>query len=276
MNKKNPALLFIGMIVASAFAQNPEKANFNSFERTPEPFLFSVTTLTPQDLKWSLNYSSSYGERVEGPFGYDGVSQQFSVKGYLGSQFTLYADAALGISHVGDVTSAQQVEIIRDILGGKKNTGIRLGIGLGVNNDFSNAKSLLSRITASFNTPEIMISGNMLFEHTFTANRDAVDVITNLGFHYHLTGNLSAGFEAVGEDLEGFWDKEEAEGGAKLMVGPSLNFNPRKSGISFAISGGPVIYATRNQLTNPDAVRELPSQSGLILRASILFKLPGS
>jgi hypothetical protein len=52
--------------------------------RTPDPFLFSMTTLTQEDLKWSLNYLSSYGERVDGPFGYDGISQQIGIKGYLG------------------------------------------------------------------------------------------------------------------------------------------------------------------------------------------------
>lgn len=276
MNKKIAALLISGIMCVSSFAQDYEMNNVFKMKRTPDPFLFSVTTLTQEDLKWSLNYSGSYGERVEGPFGYDGICQQVSIKGYLGKQFTLYANAGIGVSRNGEVATTQQAEILHDFIGGKRNMGLRIGLGLGVNNDFSNAKSLLGRITSSFDAPRLKASGNLLFEHTFTKNRDDVDVITNLGFHYRLLGRLYAGFEAVGEDLEGFWDEEEAEGGAKLMVGPSLNMSSKNSGISFSLSGGPVIYATQNQVINQDAIRQLPSQAGLILRASVIFNLSGS
>lgn len=274
---KKIALAFISvLILVPVFAQDYEMKDAFKLKRTTDPFLFSVTTLTQEDSKWSLNYSGSYGERVQGPFGYDGVSQQVSVKGYLGKQFTLYANAGIGISRSGAVSSTQQAEILHDFIGGRRNMGLRLGLGLGINNDFSNAKSLLGRITGSFDATRFKASGNLLLEHTFTKNRDEVDVITNLGFHYRLLGRLYAGFEAVGEDLEGFWDEEEAEGGAKLMVGPSLNMTSKNSGISFSLSGGPVIYATQNQVINQEAIRQLPSQAGLIVRASVIFKLSGS
>jgi hypothetical protein len=179
----------------------------------------------------------------------------------------------MGISRNGSVASNQRAEILHDFIGGKRNMGFRAGIGLGVSNDFSNGKSLLGRITTSFDASRFKASGNLLLEHTFTRNRDDVDVITNLGFHYRLLGKFYAGFEAVGEDLEGFWDEEEAEGGAKIMVGPSLNMTSRNSGISFSLSGGPVIYATQNKTINLDAIRQLPSTTGLILRASVIFNL---
>jgi len=272
------ALLMFGMIIAGSTAQNSERFEvdqYNAASRTPEPFSFSVTTLTPEDLKWSMHYSGGYGERVEGPFGYDGVSQQFAVKGYLGNRFTVYANAGLGIPRNGNITSAQQAEIIRDFVGGKKPKGLRLGAGLGVSNDFSNAKSLMSRVTASYEAPHMKATGNALLEHTFLKDRDAIDVIINLGFQYCLIGNLYGGFEAVGQDLEGFWDKEEAEGGAKLLLGPSLNMSPQKSKLSFSLCGGPVIKATTNQQTNPYAIRELPTQSGFIVMGSVIYNLSG-
>ena len=40
-----------------------------------------------------------------------------------------------------------------------------------------------------------------------------------------ITG-ISLGVEAIGEDLEGFWEEEEAEGGARLLMGPSLRISP--------------------------------------------------
>ena len=258
---------------ANAIAQIKEGNDLYITKRAPEPFLFSVTTLTPEDLSWSLDYSASYGERVTGPFGYNGVSQQFAIKGYLGQRFTLYANAALGFPGENNISSAQQAEILHDFIGGKKNLGLRLGLGLGVNRDFGNVKSLLSRVTLSYDAPRWKAGGNLLFEKAFAKNRDDIDVITSIGFHYLLLGKLYCGFEAVGEDLEGFWEENEAEGGAKLLVGPSLNMTTNNSKISFSVSGGPVFYATHNQLTDPEAIRELPSKSGLTLRARVIFNL---
>ncbi len=257
----------------SSIAQIPERSDLILPARSPEPFMFSKTTLTPEDLKWTMDYSTSYGERVSGPFGNEGVGQQVGIKGYLGKQFTLYAHAAFGFTSDNAVTSAQQVEIIHDFIGGKKNQGLRLGIGLGAGKDFSNIGSVLSRIAISYDAPRWKAGGNVLFEKAFAANRDKIDIISSFGFHHILFGRLYGGFETVGEDLEGFWDPAEAEGGAKLLLGPSLNMTTNNSKISFAVSGGPVFYASRSQITNPDALRELPAQPGLALRAKVTFNL---
>jgi hypothetical protein len=273
MNKIILTLLIYLMIGATAMAQYQDENPLLTTKRTPEPFLFSVTTLTPQDLKWSLDYSTSYGERVSGPFGYDGVGQQFAIKGYIGKRFTLYANAALGFPRKNNVSSAQQAEIIRDFIGGAKNLGFRLGMGLGISRDYINVKSFLSRITVSYDALRWKAGGNILIEKAFAQNRDNIDVITSLGFHYRLLGKLYGGFETVGEDLEGFWEEDEAEGGAKLLVGPSFNMTTNNSRMSFSVSGGPVIYATHSQISNPEALRELPSQPGLTLRARIIFNL---
>jgi len=265
-------LLILAITAASSFGQLPENIELLNLKRAPEPFLFLKSTLTPEDLKWSMDYSTSYGERVSGPFGNEGVGQQVGIKGYLGKQFTLYAHAAFGFTSNNAVTSAQQAEIIHDLVGGRKNQGLRLGIGLGASKDFSNIGSILSRVTLSYDAPRWKAGGNVLFEKAFAANRDKIDIISSFGFHHLLIGRLYGGFETVGEDLEGLWS-DEAEGGAKILIGPSLNMTTNNSKISFSLSGGPVFYASRNQVTNPEAIRELPSQSGLSLRAKVTFNL---
>ena len=58
-----------------ASAQIAEMNDLLMVKRAPEPFMFSKTTLTPEDLKWTMDYSTSYGERVSGPFGNEGVGQ---------------------------------------------------------------------------------------------------------------------------------------------------------------------------------------------------------
>ncbi len=261
------------LLAWTAFGQDQENLNHELVKRTPEPFLFSVSTLTSEDLKWSLDYSASYGERVTGPFGYEGVGQNVAVKGYLGNQFTCYINAAFGFSGKDHVTSMQHAEVLRDFIGGKKSNGLRFGAGIGATRDYNNIKSLMSRITLSYDASRWKASGNLLLEKAFAENRDAFDVITSFGFHYRLTGQLYGGFETVGEDLEGFWDKEEAEGGAKLLIGPSLNMTSKNSKLFFSLSGGPVFYATHNLVSSNPAIRDLPSQPGMTIRARVIFNL---
>jgi hypothetical protein len=254
------SLLLLGM---SSFAQN-----------TAQPFLFTVNTLTGENPYWNLHYSGSYGERATGQFGYDGLGQQFGVKGYMGSRFTLYATAAVGFANGGGVSSAQQAEVLRDLIGGKKTEGFRLGAGLGASRDWSNVKSAISRIALSFDQTKWRATGNLRFEKAFDSSRDKLDFISSLGFQYRLAPALFLGFEAVGQDLEGFWDKEEAEGGAKLMLGPSINLNPQHSKLSFSIAGGPVFYATRSNIIPSEAIRELgASTNGYSIRALVNFEL---
>lgn len=268
-------LLIFSLILfaAASYAQNTDYNDSYLQKRTPEPFLFSVTTLTQEDLKWSLDYSASYGERVTGPFGYEGVGQHIAVKGYLGNKLTGYATAAFGFSGKNQVTSMQHAEVLRDFVNVKKLGGLRLGAGLGVTRDYSSVFSLMSRITLSYDAPQWKAGGNLLLEKAFADGRDAIDVVTSLGFHYRLAGRLYGGFETVGEDLEGFWDEEEAEGGAKLLVGPSVNMTSKNSKLFFSLSGGPVFYATRNEASNVEAIRNLPSQPGMTIRARVVFNL---
>ncbi|MEJ2901104.1 hypothetical protein [Pedobacter panaciterrae] len=241
-----------------------------------QPFLFSINTLTPQNTRWNIHYSGSYGQRTTGQFGYDGLGQQFGVKGYLGNRFTLYATAAIGFANRGGITSAEQAEVIRDLIGGTQLSGFRLGAGLGVSRDWSNVKSAISRITASFDQINWRLLGNLRFEKAFDSNRDKLDFITSLGYQHRISGGLYVGFEAVGQDLEGFWEKDEAEGGAKVLVGPAINLEPAHSKLSFSLSGGPVFYATRSQVIPSEAIRDIgtvASGNGYTIRALINFNL---
>lgn len=243
-------------------------------QTTPQPFLFTVNTLTGEKPFWNLHYSGSYGERATGQFGYDGLGQQFGVKGYLGNRFTLYATAAVGFANGGGVTSAQQAEVLRDLIGGKKAEGFRLGAGIGASRDWSNVKSAISRVALSYDQNKWRATGNLRFEKAFDSKRDKLDFISSLGFQYRLAPALFFGFEAVGQDLEGFWDKDEAEGGAKLMLGPSINLSPQHSKLSFSVAGGPVFYATRSNAIPSEAIRELgASANGYSIRALINFDL---
>ncbi|WP_293788932.1 hypothetical protein [uncultured Pedobacter sp.] len=252
---------------------NPELKTGND---AAQPFLFILNTLTAENPRWNIHYSGSYGQRTNGQFGYDGLGQQFGIKGYLGNRLTLYATAALGFANGGGVASAQQAELIRDLIGGKGIAGFRLGAGLGLSRDWSSIGSAISRITAAFDRPNWRMAGNLRFEKAFSRSRDKLDFITSIGFQHRVSNSLFLGFEALGQDLEGFWEKDEAEGGAKLMIGPSINLEPKDGKLSFTLSGGPVFYATRSQVSSPAAIREIgniASGNGYNIRALVNFNL---
>ena len=272
-------LVVLLFTISFSFAQNPgtgEKPGF-IIKNSVEPFLFSTSTLTPDNLPWTLSYLGSYGNNLSDGFGYNGINQQIGVKGYLGHRFTLLSFVALGIGEDNSVNSAQRAEIIRDLIGGKKSRGIRLGIGTGLSRDYGGVFALVGRITATSEGKRFKVGGNLLLEKALSgADRDELDVLTSLGVHYKITEHFFAGAEAVGEDLEGLWKEDEAEGGARIMFGPSVSIVPNRSRFSFSLSGGPALYLTRSTITNPDAIRDLPGENGMTVRARVIFDISGS
>jgi hypothetical protein len=59
-------------------------------------------------------------------------------------------------------------------------------------------------------------------EHVFSQGRDAVDVMVQLGASYRVVGNLRAGVEYVGQDLEETFNPA-ADAGARHFIGPTAS-----------------------------------------------------
>lgn len=267
-------LVFMGLVLpflANAQTFNPQQSIPAMAQ--PQPFLFTINTLNPTARGWSLNYNGGYGERTVTPLGYDGIDQNIGVKGYLGAKFTFLASMGIGFGNNGDIKSLQQVEALRDFIGGNLPSGFRLGAGLGFRREFNNDKVALSRVTAAYESINWRLGANVRFEKAFDKDRDGLDIISSIGVHRQISGAVFGGIEAVGQDLEGFWETDEAEGGARLLVGPSLNFAPVTSRFSFTLCGGPIIYATRSTPAfNEFAVRELPTSNGFTMKFNVGFK----
>jgi hypothetical protein len=278
MKKSHFALFTLLLATASVRAQSvTDMRAVNATGRgAVQPFLFSVNTLTGSNAYWAINASTNYAERTSGQFGYDGAAQQIAIKGYLGNRFTFYANANLGFARNGGLNSAQQAEIIHDFVGGRQAYGARFGLGLGANRDFSSVGAVFSRFTASYEAPRWRLGGNLRVEKAFSGSRDGIDLVTSFGFQHRLAGPVFAGFEAMGQDLEGFWEADEAEGGAKLLIGPSINIAPANSRFSFSASGGAVFYATHSMVPGSGAIRDVgntATQNGYTIRAMVSFNL---
>ena len=275
MTKKYLFSAMICLLAMAACGQTINPALPSEGLAEPQPFLFTINTLNPSARGWSLNYSGGYGQRTVTPLGFDGVDQNIAVKGYLGAKFTLVASMGVGFGTKGNVNSLQQAEVLRDFIGGNKPEGIRIGASLGFRHEFNNNKVALTRITAAFENIQWKLGGNVRFEKAFDKKRDDIDVISSIGIHRQIAGQLFGGFEAVGQDLEGFWEANEAEGGARMLVGPSLNYAPAASRFSFTLCGGPIIYATHSTITpgNQFPVRELPTNNGFTMKFNVGFRL---
>jgi len=170
------------------------------------------------------------------------------------------------VGHVGMASygesyqSSQQGELLVSLFApGRFRTS--LAAGGGILHEAGGTNVLLARFVAARDISATRLQGNLVVQKPFAVDRDSVDVITLAGWAARLTPTWSLGLESVGEDLEGFWSDEEAEGGARLLVGPSVHIAPPQKQWQLSVAGGPVFHPTRSGRTS-DAVRALPAATG--------------
>jgi hypothetical protein len=76
-----------------------------------------------------------------------------------------------------------------------------------------------ARAAISGDIDRLRLAGTLHGVHVFTAGRDPLDVMVQAGASYRLAGELRAGIEYVGQDLEESFTPQ-AEGGARHFIGP--------------------------------------------------------
>jgi hypothetical protein len=134
---------------------------------------------------------------------------------------------------------------------------------------------LLGRIVGGRESEAWRLHGNLLFQKPLASDRDAVDLITTVGWARKLTPAVALGVEGVGEDLEGFWDAEEAEGGARVLIGPSLHIAPVGRVWQVTATGGPAFHPSDTGRSS-SALRDLPpttKRTGYAARVGVTFRL---
>ncbi len=239
------------------------------FSQSPVgPYLYVVSPSWLEDGDVYFSYDAAFGLRSVRPFGEDGVEQRVGVIYGLSDRVSLVATAGAWVEagsavHLGSL----QAEVMADLVRGRSPLS-GVSVGAGFLREYLGVNVLLARVAAGSSWRRWLIHGNALLEKPFAKNRDPVDLITSAGCSYALTDRFRVGIEAIGEDLEGFFEPEEAEGGAKLLVGPSIQW--KFSDVShLRIGGGPIFYMTQSPARS-NAPRLLPSSSsGFALRASL-------
>jgi hypothetical protein len=219
------------------------------------PFVFSLTT-TPDTSRSQVlvNIDLGLGESAFQSTQSNGPEQRVGVQASLG-RWTLVG--RFGVASVNQAyQTSQQGEVLFSVFT-QASAGVAVAVGGGMLREAGGTNVMLARVVAGREFQNWRAHGNVLFQKPLAADRDALDLITSVGWARRLSRSVSLGVEGIGEDLEGFWDRAEAEGGARLLVGPSLHIAPpgRRWQLSFA--GGPMFHPT-NTGRSSGAFRDLP------------------
>src|SRR5262249_63437 len=137
---------------------------------------------------------------------------------------------------------------------------------------------LLGRVIAERDTATSQLYSDLLFQKPLAAGRDIVDLVTTVGWAHNVSRTGSLGVEAIGEDLEGFWDAEESEGGARLLAGPTLRISPADDRWRLTATGGPIFHPSDSGRTSA-ALRDLPAdtrRAGYAFRVSLSIAIVGA
>lgn len=215
-----------------------------------------------------IEYDVGAGERTFRSDSENGPEQRVGVQASIG-RWTLLGHIGLA-SIAGAYESSQQGEVLYSVLMGRS-SGVALAVGGGLLREAAGVDVAVARVVAGCSFERSQIRGNLVFQKPLAANPDAVDLLTTVGWSRRVTNAVAVGLEAIGEDLEGFWDREEAEGGARLLLGPSVHIARSHDRWQLSIAGGPTLHPSDSRRTST-AVRDLPATTrthGYAVRSSL-------
>ncbi|HUI30672.1 MAG TPA: hypothetical protein VLX91_10680 [Candidatus Acidoferrales bacterium] len=232
-------------------------------------FLFTMTQPGPNEPSF-VHYDAAYGRQTFEPFGSDGVEQNLGLQANLGETLTLSAYLGMALNG-GAGETTQQAELLCRILK-TTDAGIDFSAGLGFRHEYSGTDVLLGRFIVGRRINQWDAYGNLIFEHAFAPNRDDIDLTSTLGLSREITNGVRLGVEAVGQDLEGFWTPDEAEGGAVVFIGPDASLAFPGTPWSLVVGGGAIIRATYSP-EGSSALRALPEpqSNGFIVRSVLSY-----
>ena len=232
------------------------------------PFVFTATTATDtSQAQLLVIYDVGAGERTFHSDTENGPEQRIGIQASLG-RWALVGN--LGVASAAGGYQTSQQEVLFSLLN-QRSAGVILAAGGGMLREAGGTNVALARIVAGHDDGPWQLRGNLVLEHAMAPNRDAIDLVTTVGWARRLTSAVSLGVEGIGEDLEGFWDPTEAEGGARLLVGPSLHVAPPGRAWQFSVAGGPTFHPSDTGLSS-GALRDLPPQTpsrGYAIRTSL-------
>jgi hypothetical protein len=151
--------------------------------------------------------------------------------------------------------------------------GIDLGLGLGYEYDYQGTSIPRARLTVGRTWGRVNLMASGLVEYPLGAKEieieheedgeieieeerayDVVDITASAAASVAVLDNLRVGVEAELQDIEGFWEDDEAEGGAKMIAGPTVAAAFADNRVEVRGNAGLLVPVTYNEPTRvPDS-----------------------
>ena len=214
----------------------------------PPPLVFTVAV--PDRASSETTVRASAVVEARGLALWSGAASDFGTGvDIAGPTWTVRSITSMTMLRVGDRVrpSFQQIGVGRPLffVGSASVAG-----GGGIRQEWDGTRVLVGRVLSGADLGRGRLQGSLVLERALasTMRRDAADVVISVGWTRRLGNRLAVGVEGIGQDLEGFWDAEEAEGGARLLVGPSLHFQSKNGDWSSSVVVGPVLRSSSTVL----------------------------
>jgi hypothetical protein len=206
----------------------------------------------------------AYADAVPAGIARDGFASRMGFEARVSSRVLLVGDVRFARSEDDSPAdySAEALFNLRPSAG----SGFRLAAGTGYHHEASGTSVWIGRLVGERVLTSTRFLGDLRLEKAFDSDRDEVDAIVTLGATRQLGRGFSGGVEIVGEDLEGLWEAEEAEGGARLLAGPSFHWIRPDHRLMATLAGGPV-FRFRENTRSSTAPRNLGN--GYAVRAAL-------
>src|SRR5262245_59289286 len=173
-------------------------------------FLFSISTVPADTQRVSVHLETQIGEGAFTLRGADTLEQRFGVQAALGHRIAFVGRVGVATNERdlwSSQESSQQGDLLYSLFESRRSEA-SVAVGGGMRHEATGANVLMTRVAAGRSFSAWRVDGNALVEKPFAIGRDAVDLITTFGVSRALTAALHAGVELIGEDLEGFWERE--------------------------------------------------------------------
>jgi hypothetical protein len=161
-----------------------------------------------------------------------------------------------------DSRHARQTEVLVRL--SKPSAALTLAAGSGIRREGSGVDVLLTRLVVEKTSDRSRLSGNVVIERPLSGPRDAMDVMTTVGWTRRVSQRVHVGLETLAQDMEGLWDPNEADGGAHIFLGPTVELDSPGRNWTFHVTAGADIRASQTDRSS-DALRAL-GQSGVLMR----------
>lgn len=209
------------------------------------PFLYTVTLPDGNSGKTVVHFDAGFGSGSLGPPEAAFIDRRIGMSWRAGSQWTLVATGGMGEKADSKSSYSGQAELFFSI---PIKSHFHLEIGEGMRWESAEGGVAMLHVISGWKSARWMLESNFILEKASSSNRDPVDLITSIGWMRRVSSHISLGVEAVGQDLEGFWEANEAEGGARILTGPSAHL--QVGAWEAGVAGGYIFRPTNSGRTS--------------------------